>query len=182
MARDPYGGEFTRTVTITGTPKTETRSVAERSAAGTPVGDPVTGTPYDDGDDQTDDALSYTLSDGNSGDVGGLFVIDSSTGQVSVAEGATLDYEAKSSYTGQVSYTVDGHAATIALAVNVTDVEVGKPDVPALSRTEFSEQSNPALDVAWTAPAANGLTITGYEVQYRKKVAEGETEKRLDAL
>ena len=176
VARDPYGGEFTRTVTITATPKTETRSVAERSAAGTLVGDPVTGTPYDDGDDATNDALSYTLSDGNSEDVEDLFVIDPATGQISVAEGAALDYETKSSYTGIVSYTVDGHAATINLTINVTDVEGTIPNAPAVTRTEFSEQSSPALDVTWTEADANGLTVTEYEVQYRVKVAEGKTE------
>ena len=35
---------------------------------------------------------------------------------------------------------------------------------------------NPALDVTWTAADANGTTITGYEAQYRVKVADGETE------
>ena len=180
VARDSYGGQVTRTVTITATPKTETRSVAERSAAGTLVGDPVTGTPYDDGDDQTDDALAYTLSDGNSGDVEALFVIDSATGQISVGEGATLDYETKTSYTGIVSYTVDGHAATINLTIDVTDVEGTIPSAPTVTRTEFNEQSNPALDVSWTAEA-NGLTISGYEAQYRIKVAEGETENSWTA-
>ena len=29
--------------------------------------------------------------------------------------------------------------------------------------------------MAWAAPAANGLTISGYNAQYRKKVAEGDT-------
>ena len=29
--------------------------------------------------------------------------------------------------------------------------------------------------MSWTAPNANGLTIGGYEVQFRKKVADGET-------
>ena len=29
--------------------------------------------------------------------------------------------------------------------------------------------------MTWTAPDANGATINGYEVQYRKQVADGET-------
>ena len=44
-----------------------------------------------------------------------------------------------------------------------------------VTRTTFSEPSDPALDVTWTATAANGLTTTGYEARYRVKVAEGET-------
>ncbi|MDE2869004.1 MAG: fibronectin type III domain-containing protein, partial [Chloroflexota bacterium] len=151
----------------------ETRSIAENSAAGTAVGDPVTGTPYDDGDDETDDALTYTLT--GEAATSGAFVIDSATGQISVQEDANLDYETQSSYTGKVEYTVNGYATAINVTINVTDAEAGKPDAPTVSRTEFSEPSNPALDVTWTAPDANGATITGYEVQYRKKVADGET-------
>ncbi|MYA19442.1 MAG: hypothetical protein F4Z25_04055, partial [Chloroflexi bacterium] len=169
---DGYGGYIDRKFSWTGT-QAETRDIAENSAAGTAVGDPVTGTPYDDGDDQTDDALSYRLS----GEVvaSDLFVIDAATGQISLAEDANLDYETKTSYTGKVHWTVQGQAAAANLTINVTDVEAGKPDAPTLTRTEFSQQSNPALDVTWTAPAANGLTITGYNAQYRKKVADGET-------
>ncbi|MCY3655644.1 MAG: fibronectin type III domain-containing protein [Chloroflexi bacterium] len=172
-ASDPYGGQVTRTTTITGSPKTVSRSVAENSAAGTAVGEPVTGVPYDDGDEETDDALSYTLSGGPS--TLANFEIDSATGQISVKQGASLDYEIENSYSGTVNYTVDGHAAVINVSISVTDVEAGKPAAPTLTRTTFSQQSNPALDVTWTAPAANGTTITGYEVQYRVKVAQGET-------
>ena len=85
------------------------RSVAENSPAGTAVGDPVTGTPYDDGDPDTDDALTYTLT--GEAATSGAFVIDAASGQISVAEGATLDYETKSSYTGKVNWTVQGQAA-----------------------------------------------------------------------
>ena len=186
-ASDPYGGEVTRSANITITAKTS-RSIAENSPAGTAVGDPVTGTPYDDGDDQTNDALSYSLT-GKAKD-SGLFVIDSSTGQISVAENAVLDYEAADGdyretethngqviakfYRGKVSYTVDGHNAVIDVIIKVTDVDTGKPAAPTVTRTEFSQKSNPALDVKWTAPSEADETITGYRAQYRKKVAEGE--------
>ena len=104
-ARDAYGGSVTRTATIGITAKTS-RSVAENSPAGTAVGTPVTGTPYNNV------ALSYTLT-GNAAD-SGLFVIDSSTGQISVKQGATLDYETDDSYretetwNGQVSRSSTG--------------------------------------------------------------------------
>ena len=189
-ASDPYGGQVTRSTTITIT-ATTSREIAENSAAGTAVGDPVTGTPYDDGDPQTDDALTYTLT-GNAAD-SDLFVIDSSTGQISVAPGAPIDYETDDEYReieywppdsgtvhakfyrGQVNYAVDGHDAVIDVSIKVTDVAPGKPDTPLVTRTTFSEPSDPALDVTWTATAANGLTTTGYEARYRVKVAEGET-------
>ena len=167
---DGYGGYASRTVTITGQANA-IRSVDENAAANTAVGDPVTGTPYDDGDDQTDDALTYTLT----GDAATAFTIDSATGQISVKTGATLDYETTSSYAGAVEYTVQGQAASISVTINVTDVEAAMSAAPTLARTQFSEPTAPALDVTWTAATANGLTITGYEVQYRVKVAEGET-------
>ncbi len=186
-ASDPYGGQVTREANINITAKTS-RSIAENSPGGTNVGAPVTGTPYDDGDPQTDDALSYTLT-GKAKD-SGLFAIDSATGQISVAAGANIDYETDDShreieywppgsdtvfskfYRGKVNYTVDGRAAAIEVLIIITDVDTGKPAAPTLARTEFSEPSNPALDVTWTAPDSDGLTITGYKAQYRKK---GET-------
>ncbi|MXY98465.1 MAG: hypothetical protein F4Z29_12135, partial [Gemmatimonadetes bacterium] len=169
---DGYGGYTHRKFSWTGK-QAEARDIAENSPAGTKVGDPVTGTPYDDGDDETDDALTYTLT--GEAATSGAFVIDSATGQISVQEDANLDYETKSSYTGQVNWTVQGQAVAADLTINVTDVEATLADAPTVTRTEFSEPSNPALDVTWTAADANGLTITGYEAQYRVQVAEGET-------
>ena len=162
---DGYGGYASLDVEITGT-RSETRSVAENSAAGTAVGDPVTGTPHGT------ETLTYTLS--GEASTSNVFVIDSSSGQISVKQGASLDYETKDSYTGTVGWTVQGQAATATVTISVTDVEVGKPNAPTLARTEFSEPTDPALDATWTAPAANGLTISGYNAQYRKKAAQGE--------
>ncbi|MDE2640993.1 MAG: cadherin domain-containing protein, partial [Chloroflexota bacterium] len=162
-AHDPYGGYAFRTLQFTGTAN-ETRRVVENSPAGTAVGRHLGGTRYDDGDDQTDDALTHTMT----GDVAdsGLFVLDSATGQLSVAEGASLDHEAKSSYTGKVHFTVQGRAALINLTVQVTDVT--GPGIPAAPDVEAGA-TMPAttLDVDWTAPDDLGSPITGYRVQYR---------------
>ncbi|MYA20950.1 MAG: hypothetical protein F4Z25_12065, partial [Chloroflexi bacterium] len=186
-ASDAFGGQVTRTATITVTAKTS-RSIAENSAAGTAVGAPVTGTPYNGV------ALTYTL-EGKAAD-SGKFVIDSSSGQISLAEGATLDYETDDAhretetfqgevvakfYRGEVHYTVDSHAAVINVSIKVTDVAPVVASAPTVTRTEFSEPTDPALDVTWTAASANGTTITGYEAQYRKQVADGETPKAWTA-
>ncbi len=174
-ATDAYGGSVTRTATIVITAKVS-REIAENSAAGTAVGAPVTGTPYNNV------ALSYTL-EGKAKD-SGKFVIDSATGQISVAQGATLDYATDDDYRetetfngeviakfyrGEVKYTVDGHAAVINVSLIVTEVLPGKPGTPTLTRTTSSKPMDPALDAAWTAADANGLTITGYQLQYRKQ-------------
>ena len=61
--------------------ETTTRSVAENTPAGDPVGDP---SPR-----PTTDTLSYTLG----GTDATLFDVDSATGQIAVGSGTTLDYE-----------------------------------------------------------------------------------------
>ena len=64
------------------------RSVAENSAAGTAVGAPITAT------DRDDDDITYSLVSGDTA----LFDINKSTGQLSVAEGANLDFESKGTH------------------------------------------------------------------------------------
>ena len=176
-AIDPYGGEVRRTATFTIT-ASEERSILEFSPAGTAVGDPVTGTPYQG------TPLVYSLA-GNIVE-SGLFVINSATGQISVAEGAVIDssvvdshreamegQESKQFYSGEVRYRVGDQNAAIQVRIFVTEVKPGAPGRPALAPRTSSETGNPGLDASWTAADANGLTLTGYQVRYRK---QGETE------
>ena len=161
-ARDAYGGATALSFTMTVT-QSETRTIDEHAPAGTAVGAPVTGTPYQE------ETFSYTLT--GEAATSGAFVINASTGQISVKQGAVLDHETKASYTGQVSYTVQGQAATIDLTINVLNVEAGQPGTPTFERTRYESQHAPGLDVSWTAPADNGATITGYAAQYRQQGA-----------
>ena len=105
--------------------ETADRSVAENSPAGTSVGGPVIAT---DGDD--DDALTYALTGSND------FTIDNA-GRITVAPGATLDYESQASYSVTVTVhdgkATDGTADTsvddsIEVAITITNVvdEPGK--------------------------------------------------------
>ncbi|MDE2904879.1 MAG: hypothetical protein OXQ28_02225, partial [Acidobacteriota bacterium] len=166
-ASDAYGGSVSRTVTIMISAKA-TRSIAENSPGGTLVGNPVTGTPYNGV------ALSYSLT-GNAKD-SGLFVINSSSGQISVASGATLDYETDDSYRetetwqgevtnkfyrGKVQYTVDGHAAAIDVSIILTDVEVEQP-APAVTIADASADEGDSITFTVTLDAAvsGGLTVT----------------------
>ena len=114
--------------------------MAENSAAGTAVGDPVTGTPYDDGDDQTDDALTYTLT--GEAATSNAFTIDSATGQISVKQGATIDFETKSSYTGKVHWTVQEQQATADVTITVTDLEAGQPATRRRSRARRIQRAD----------------------------------------
>ena len=87
-----------------------TRSVAENTAAGMAIGDPVAAT------DEDGDALTYTLG----GDDAESFGIDSGTGQLMTK--AALDYETKMSYTVTVTAS-DGTSedATTTVTISVTD-------------------------------------------------------------
>ena len=126
-ASDPYGGYASRTWKLTGVANW-TRSVDENSPAGTAVGAPVVGSSYDGGNQ------TYTYTFTGEAVTSGAFEINSSTGQISVKQGATLDYETKSSYTGTVTWTVQKQTATANLTINVTDLEAGKPAAPTVTR------------------------------------------------
>ena len=142
-----------------------TRAVPENSSAGTTVGAAVTAT------DANDTALSYSLSGA------AAFTIGAASGQISVAEGAVLDFEAGASYTVTVSVSdakneigiADGGVAdaTIAVTINVTDVNE-PPPAPAKPRPEPSAKSMTSLGISWSAPNMTGRPpITDYDVRYR---------------
>ena len=91
-----------------------TREVAENTAAGMNVGEPVTAT------DPDGDALTYALSGADAM----YFTIDN-MGQIKVGASAMLDYESmKKTYMVTVTATdPGGEADTIVVTINVTDVE-----------------------------------------------------------
>ena len=95
-----------------------TRDVAENTAAGMNVDDPVMATDAD-----TDDTLTYALL----GMDEMYFDIDSSTGQIMVGADTRLDYETKTSYSVMVTATDDSDASnnmsSINVTINVTDVD-----------------------------------------------------------
>ena len=87
------------------------REVAENTAAGENIGDPVTA------EDPNGDTLTYMLG----GTDAGSFDIDMATGQLMTKD--ALDYEAKMSYMVTVTATdPDGEADSIMVTINVTNV------------------------------------------------------------
>ena len=100
-----------------------TRSVAENTAVGMNIGDPVMATDYDN------DTLRYMLS----GTDAGSFDIGMSTGQLMTK--AALDYETKMSYMVTVTATdPDGASDSIMVTIMVTDVDEGDPVDPVVAR------------------------------------------------
>ena len=114
------------------------RSVAENSAAGTAVGAPITAT------DRDDDDITYSLVSGDTA----LFNINKSTGQLSVAEGASLDFESKSTYSVSARAMDDGgRLDNITVSIRVTDVdEAGMIEVSAEAPELGSELTAAVMD------------------------------------
>lgn len=95
--------------------ETTSRSVAENTPAGDPVGAPITAADAD--------ALAYTLG----GPDAALFNIDSASAQITVGTGTSLDYETRVDYTVTVTATdPSGETATITVNIAVTDVSLGE--------------------------------------------------------
>ena len=117
-----------------------TRAVAENTPAGVPVGVPVAAT------DPNGDVLSYVLSGSDA------FAINSNTGQITVSEGASLDYEA-----GPLSYAV---------SVTVNDGREGSDAIEVLIGASLE-----SVQVHWRTPANTGPAVSDYDVQYRKQGA-----------
>jgi len=89
-----------------------TASIAENSTSGS-IGT-ITAT-----DDDSGDTITYSISAGNTGN---NFEIDSSTGAITVASSATLDYETTTSYTLTITASDGTLSDTATATVSVTDV------------------------------------------------------------
>ncbi|MFN9913370.1 MAG: cadherin repeat domain-containing protein, partial [Pirellulaceae bacterium] len=120
---------------------------AENSANGPSVGT-ITRSDVD-----SSDGATYSLVD----NAGGRFAINNSSGQVTVADGSLLDYEAATSHDITVRVT-DTAGATFdkVMAVSVTDVN----EAPVLNTT-FSPTMGLVLEGA-TNPS--GVTVTSLVV------------------
>ena len=117
--------------------ETAERMVAENTAAGEPVGAPVTAMDADAGD-----TLTYSLS----GTDAASFDIDGGTGQIKVGATTMLDYEAtQSTYMVTVTATdAAGATDSIDVTVTVTDVDEGMP-MDLLTR--YDENKNNVIDL-----------------------------------
>ena len=135
-----------------------TRSINENTAAGEPVGDPVTAT-----DTDADDTLRYRLEGADARS----FVIDSGSGQIRTKSGVTYDFESKRSYSVTVKATdSDDASATIAVTINLLD-QPEAPDAPAAPTV--TGRSTESLSVSWQEPDNRSRPeIVSYDLQYRQ--------------
>jgi 20S proteasome alpha/beta subunit len=161
-------------------------AVAENSANGTVVGT-VTGFDLD-----SDPVLRYTFAD--NADAGGRFAIDASTGVVTVANGALLDYESWTSHQIKVR-TADpaGHFFDQPFTIGVTDVyervieASGSTSLTQVANNFYltSGGSGPSLKASGVAVVAGQFGALapigaeqiagGYEVAWKNSAADQYT-------
>ena len=132
-----------------------TRSFDENTAAGEPVGAPVTA---DDAD-----TLAYSLE----GPDASSFTIVRASGQIRTRSRVTYDFETRDTYTVAVKAT-DPHqiSDTITVTIRLDDV-LEPPDAPAAPRV--SSESINSVSVSWNPPSNNRgrPPIIDYALQYR---------------
>ncbi len=156
-AHSGAGDLDTATIPVTATPPSlagDTFTVAENTAAATPVGTPLVPDNFPAG------SQTWAIVSGNTGND---FAINPSTGQLTVAANDSINFEDTPSYTLMVSLTIGAATAQATVAVTVTDVDE-PPAAPAAPTVAAAAES---LIVNWTAPVNSGPAITGYDVRYR---------------
>ena len=142
---------------------TTTRSVNENAAAGANVGTPVTAA------DADSDPVTYSLSGST------LFSIVSGTGQIQVANGASINYEVATSHT--VTVTAQDNALesdTITVTINVVDLDDAPQLTPDPSTVTADLNTNQQFTVSLPTNAhpTQNVTVT---------TADGTGEMKLRA-
>ena len=134
--------------------ETGARTIAENTPEGRPIGAPV------DATDPEQDTLTYTLG----GTDLSSFTIESSTGQIKVGAGTTLDYETKTKNSYTVTVTAnDGNGGSDSIDVTITVTDVNEP--PEITETggasTFNHPENDTSAVhsyAATDPESDSIT------------------------
>jgi VCBS repeat-containing protein len=131
-------------------------SIAENSSSGTVVGLVTAVDP-----DRTG-TVTYSLTD----TAGGRFAINSSTGQITVASGAVLDFETNSSHKVVVQATDQGSLSySETMTINVSNVNEAPVDISTATQSitiiNSSFESQTLGDSSFTVTAPTGWTLTG---------------------
>ena len=132
-----------------------TRSVAENTESGQAIGDPVAAT-----DPNPEDTLTYTLEGTDAAE----FAIDTASGQLRTS--AALDFEARPTYSVTVvAQDSDGANASIAVTIEVTDVNEPPSFDPADNMRSVAENARPGQAIG--APVKAMDPDSGDELSYR---------------
>ena len=140
------------------------REAEENSAGGTAVGALVEATDLNAGDSAVNDPLAYSLS----GTDAASFTIDEGTGQIRLAEDATLDYEGKRSYRVTVQVTdgrdqngdYDMDAIDDRQNVTITVTNVNEAPVITGDTTPSVKENSSSMVARYTATDPERDTLT----------------------
>ncbi len=150
---------------FTTTDTTTNLMMAENTAAGTAIGDPVSATGHEGA------MLTYSLTGADAAQ----FQVVGTTGQIQAGAGP-YDFESdKTSYSLNVKVAdQDGRSAEHPVTITLLDVDEppDKPAAPTVTATTVS-----SITITWQEPGNTGRpAITGYGVQYRKQGDTGYTD------
>ena len=148
------------------------REAPEDAEAGGPIGDPVVANDLNTDDLTVNDPLAYSLA----GTDAGSFTIHADTGQISLAQNVTLDYEGKRTYRFTVRVTdgrdqhgdddMDAIDDTINVVVTVTDVNEA-PVVTGASSPRIAEnESTPVATYTGADPERDTLAWSVNEERF----------------
>ena len=143
---------------------TALRSIPENAAEGHSVGAPFAAT------DPDGDPLSYALSGADSDS----FAIGRTSGQITLAAGVALDYEAKASYAVTVTAT-DGGGLSVSITVTINVMKADEAGPPADSCVQPVAVDGGAVSGAWAADCPSVNKEGSYARYYRFSLPE-ETE------
>ena len=139
-----------------------TRTMEENTAAGQPIGDPVSAT------DADGDSLTYRLR----GVHADSFAIEAGTGQLLTIEGVAYDHEARDTYFVTVRAS-DGQGGRATVVVGITVADVDEPPTTAPDSVAVASLDS-ALSVTWLAAMdePGRPPVSGYEVAHKQADAE----------
>ena len=126
------------------------------------------------GGDVDGDTLSYAFGSGN---LGGAFAIDPSTGRITVADGSLLDFETRPQYTIEVIVTdSSGVSGSATITIDLTDVSEDSPVVidvrPGNASNTINSKSRGKIEVAILSSA--GFDATSIDVESLRFGRTGE--------
>jgi hypothetical protein len=125
-------------------------AVYENSGNGTVVGTVAASDP------DSGQALSYQITAGNTG---GAFAVDGSTGQITVANGAALDFETTLAFTLTVQVTDNGSPApssTATITINLSDVN----EAPVNNVPSFPQSTAKNKPLTFSSASGNAISIS----------------------
>ena len=134
--------------------------ISEDAAAGTAVGITASASDYDG----TNNTINYSFDNDSQTSADNLFSIASDTGIVTLASGASLNYETAISHDITVKATSsDGSSTTHTFTVSVTDVNDNDPIITASQSFSVDENSADGASIGTVAATDADLTATTYQ-------------------